>query len=98
MSYGRRKMKILLVVYDNDSYINEFPVGMAYIASILQKKGHEVVIYNQDKHHYSDEHLTEYLNNNIFDVIGVGVVAGYYQYMKLLKISGAINKSKNRPY
>ena len=91
-------MKILLVVYDNDSYMNWFPQGLAYIAAVLIRKGYKLTIYNQDKFHYPDEHLTNYLDINKFDVVGVGVIAGYYQYRKLLKISEAINKSKNRPF
>jgi len=91
-------MRVLLVVYDNDSYIPWFPQGIAYIASVLENNGYDVVIYNQDVHHYTEDHLTNYLNNNIFDVVGVSVIAGYYQYRKLIKISEAINKSNNRPY
>lgn len=64
----------------------------------MLKNGYEVEIYNQDQHHYPDEHLTEYLNKNRFDVIGVGVIAGYYQYKKILRISKAINSSKQRPF
>lgn len=90
-------MRVLLVVYDNDAYIHYFPQGLAYVASVLLKKGCEVEIYNQDKFHYAKEHLTEYLNKNVFDIIGVSVIAGYYQYRKLLEISDAINKAKNRP-
>ncbi|MFZ3122417.1 MAG: radical SAM protein [Thermodesulfovibrionales bacterium] len=91
-------MRILLVVYDNGSYIHWFPQGLAYIAAVLLKEGYEVEIYNQDVNHWPDEHLTEYLDKNRFDVVGVSVIAGYYQYRKLLKISDAINKSKNRPF
>lgn len=91
-------MKILLVVYDNGSYIHWFPQGLGYLAAVLQKEGHEVEIYNQDVHHFTEEQLTEYLDNNSFDVVGVGVIAGYYQYRKLLKISEAINNSKKRPF
>ena len=91
-------MRILLVIYDNDSYISWFPQGLAYIASVLKKEGYEVNIYNQDMYHYPDEHLTEYLNKNKFDVVGVSVIAGYYQYKKLLKLSDAINKARNRPF
>lgn len=94
----KQKMRILLVVYDNDSYIHWFPQGLAYIAAVLKKNGYEVDIYNQDENHYSDEHLTEYLNKNKYDIIGVSVIAGYYQYRKLLRISDAINKSKQRPF
>ncbi|GAI33426.1 unnamed protein product, partial [marine sediment metagenome] len=77
--------------YDNDSYIHEFPMGLAYIASALRNAGHNVVIYNQDQFHYPESHLTNYLANNHFDVVGLGIIAGYYQYQKLLKISEAIN-------
>lgn len=91
-------MRILLVIYDNDSYINWFPQGLAYIASVYKKAGHEVVIYNQDVYHYPEEHLAEYLKRNRFDMVGVSVIAGYYQYRKLLKISDAINALPNRPF
>lgn len=91
-------MRILLISYDNGSHIHFFPLGVAYIASVLLREGHEVEIYNQDMNHYPDEHLTDYLDKNKFDVVGIGVVGGYYQYRKLLKISEAINKSKNRPF
>ncbi len=91
-------MRVLLVVYDNESYIHWFPQGLGYIAAVLRREGHEVVIYNQDLHHYPDEHLTVYLDNNLFDVIGFSFIAGYYQYKKAIKISNAINASKRRPY
>jgi len=90
-------MKVLLVVYDNDSYIHWFPQGLAYVASALRNAGHDVVIYSQDRFHYPVTHLTDYLTNNRFNVIGVGVVAGYYQYQQLLAISEAINRVPNRP-
>lgn len=91
-------MRILLVVYDNGSYISWFPQGLAYIAAIYKKAGHEVFIYNQDVYHYTDEHLSEYIKKNSFDVVGVSVIAGYYQYRKLLRISEAINSVPNRPF
>ncbi len=91
-------MRVLLVVYDNDSYIHWFPQGLAYIAAVLRRSGHEVVIYNQDIHHFPDEHLTAYLDDHEpFDMVGIGVIAGYYQYRKLLALSAAINRAKNRP-
>jgi len=91
-------MRVLLLVYDNDSYIHWFPQGLGYIAAVLLEKGHDVVIYNQDSNHYPEEHLTEYLNRNHFDVIGLGIIAGYYQYRKLLKISKAIEQSTDKPF
>lgn len=91
-------MKILLVIYDNESYIAFFPLGAAYVASALRKAGHQVSIYNQDIHHYPGDHLTQYLDANEFDVVGVGVIAGYYQYRRLLSISAAIHASRQRPF
>jgi len=91
-------MRVLLVVYDNGSYTHVFPMGLGYIAAVLEQQGHDVDVYSQDKHHYADEHLTEFLDNNVYDVVGVSLIAGYYQYAKLLKISEAINRSKNRPF
>ena len=90
-------MRILLIVYDNGSHIHVFPMGLGYISSILLREGYEVEIYNQDMHHYPDEHLTEYLNKNKFDVVGIGFIAGYYPYRRILGLSKAINNSKNRP-
>jgi len=91
-------MRVLLVVYDNGSYIHWFPQGLAYLAAVMENRGCEVHVYNQDLHHYPEEHLTAFLDRNRYDVVGVGVIAGYYQYRKLLKISEAINRSNQRPF
>jgi len=91
-------MKILLVAYDNEMYINVFPIGLGYIAAVLKKAGFDVEIYNQDMHHYPEEHLTHYLDSHHFELVGLGTIGGYFQYKKLLKISEAVNKSKNRPF
>jgi radical SAM superfamily enzyme YgiQ (UPF0313 family) len=91
-------VKVLLVIYDNDSYIHWFPQGLAYIAAVLREEGVDVEIFNQDIHHYPDSHLTEHLNKNSYDVVGVSVIAGYYQYRKLRGLSKAINKSDKRPF
>ncbi len=89
-------MRILLVVYDNDSYIHWPPLGLMYIASILRNDGHEVVVYSKDKYHYPPEHLTKYLDENEFDVVGLGVIAGYWQYAEMLRISKAIRATKRK--
>jgi radical SAM superfamily enzyme YgiQ (UPF0313 family) len=90
-------MRILLVVYDNDSYVHWFPQGLAYVAAVLRQQGYDVDVYSQDLHHWPDDHLTTYLDQNVYDVVGISVIAGYYQYAKLLALSAAINRSKNRP-
>ncbi len=89
-------MRILMVAYDNDSYITWFPQGLAYLASAARNAGHEVVVYQQDIFHWPDSHLTEYLDHNYFDVVEVSIIGGYYQYHKLMSLSAAINASQNR--
>lgn len=89
-------MKILMVVYDNDSYISWFPQGLAYLASAARNAGHEVSIYQQDIFHWPDNHLTNYLDEHDYNVVSVSVIGGYYQYQKLLNMSKAINLSKKR--
>jgi len=91
-------MRVLLVKMDNDSFISVFPVGIGYLASACRNAGHEVIIYNQDVYHWPDSHLLDLLNKEKFDVLGIGIVGGYYQYRKLLKVSKVINESKNRPF
>lgn len=90
-------MKVLFVVYDNDSHINYFPLGIGYLAAAIRDQ-HEVHIYNQDIHHYPEQHLTAYLDSNDFDFLGLSFIGGYYQYRKALKIAQAINASKKRPF
>ena len=88
-------MRVLLIAYDNDSHIHWFPIGLGYLAAALRDAGHEVEIYNQDQYHWPEEHLTAFLDSNHFDMVGLGVCAGYYQYRKLLAISKAIRATKN---
>jgi len=91
-------MRVLLVIYDNGAYTHNFPMGMGYISRVLVDAGYEVVVYNQDLHHYPDEHLKAYLDENEFDVVAISLIAGYYQYRRLKGLSKAINESKNRPF
>jgi anaerobic magnesium-protoporphyrin IX monomethyl ester cyclase len=91
-------MKILFIVYDNESFLTSFPLGIAYLAAVLRGQGCEVSIYSQDVYHLPESHLINHLKNNHFDLVGVGVIGGYYQYAKLLKISQAINSIPNRRF
>lgn len=91
-------MKILFITYDNESFLTYFPLGIGYLAAVLRQKGCQVNIYSQDAYHFPEEHLVNYLKNNHFDVVGVGVIGGYYQYRKLLKISAALNSIPDRRF
>ena len=91
-------MRVLFVAYDNGSQISFPPVNYAYLASVCRKEGHDVTIYQQDTHHWPDECITNYLNNNRFDAIGIGSCAGYYQYRKVLSLAKAINNANSSPF
>ena len=88
--------KVLFVVYDNGSYDNIFPMGYGAIGGVLKRDGHQISIWNQDIHHWPDDNLRIYLDKNKFDVVMLSLIAGYYQYRKMLGLSKAINNSKNR--
>lgn len=89
-------MKILMIAYDNDSFLTWFPQGLAYLASACLNANHEVEIYQQDVYHWPEDHLKEKLNKEKYDIVILSVIGGYYQYSKLLKISKAVNESINR--
>lgn len=91
-------MRVLLICYDNDSHISYFPQGIAYIASSLRQAGHDITIWNQDVYHYPDSSLTTYLDNNHFDVVGLGACGGYYQYRKVLSLSQAVRNAHRKPF
>ena len=57
-------MRILFVVYDNGSYDHHFPMGLGAIGAVLKKEGHEIEIWNQDMHHWPNDYLRVFLDNN----------------------------------
>src|SRR3989344_9581422 len=92
-------MRLLFIMYDNQSSKNHMPLGPCYVAAYAKKYGYgDITYYSQDIYHFSEEHLTEYLDNNKFDVVSIGFAAGYYQFKKIKNICDAIIKSNNRTF
>ena len=89
-------IKVLLIAYDNGSHIHFPPHGLMYLTSVLQKQKIHVDIWQQDIEHYPAEKLTEYLDMNNYDIVGLGFIAGYYQYKVAKQLAAAVNASKNR--
>ena len=87
---------VLLISYDNESFVPLFPQNIFYLMGALKKKGHTVGVWYQDVHHEPDSGLNQILDQNFFNVIGIGAVAGYYPYRKLKSLSKVINSHKNR--
>ena len=89
--------KILLIVYDNGSHIPFFPQSTFYLLQALRSHGeHLVGVWHQDMHHGEAKYLTEILDTNAFDIVGLGFVAGYYQYKIAKQLAEAVNASKRR--
>lgn len=88
--------KVLLIVYDNTSHTPFFPQGIAYLGSALKQAGHIVDYWLQDLTHLPETLLTRRLDEDYYDIVGLGFVAGYYQHKKAIAISQAVNRSVNR--
>lgn len=93
-------MRLTFLIYDNDSAVNDFPLGVAYLISSLRQSGfpdEDIHIYNMDVFHYSDAELLDYLKKGAFDVVCIGMIAGYWQYKQLLRMFAAIRQLPKRP-
>jgi len=90
-------MHVSFLIYDNERNRNSFPAGAAYLAAVLRKKDYKVSIYNQDIYHTSDEDVRKFYDKNPVDVIGIGFVAGYYQYRKIKSLCRELKLIKNKP-
>lgn len=92
-------MRILFIMYDNQSARNHMPLGPCYVAAYAKKHGYgDITYYSQDVYHYPEEHLTQYLSENRFDIAAIGFTGSYYQFRKIKKICDAVNKAKHRPF
>lgn len=70
--------KIIFVIHDNYQDDNKLSLGPAYLAAILRDAGHEVSVYSQNVFHQSNEEFSCFLEDNEFDMIGLGFLAARY--------------------
>ena len=89
--------RILFIIHDVYQDVNVFPLGIAYLSSSLEKKGHKVDIYCQDLYHYPNEDLAEYLYNNDYDIIGVGFLAARFNET-IIDLCNVINRYKKKAW
>ncbi|MFH0732473.1 MAG: radical SAM protein [Candidatus Omnitrophota bacterium] len=93
-------MKLVFLIYDNDASLNDFPLGIGYLISVLRQDGFndaDIHLLNMDVYHHSDEELFEYLKVNDFDAVCIGMIAGYWQYEQFKRMMAAVNRLKKRP-
>ena len=93
-------MKLAFIVHDHDKPVNDFPLGVAYLVATLRERGfpeEDIHVLNMDVYHHSDQQLYDYLERGEFDLVGIGMIAGYWQYRQLKRIFAALDRLKRRP-
>ena len=91
-------MKVLLINVCLRPYRTEFiyfPIGLAYIATAIERAGFDFEILDLDAKRMSDDELEQYLRNHDFDVAALGCIVTGYKYVK--HIAGLIKKHKDVP-
>ena len=71
--------RVLLVIHDIYQDDVDFPLGPAYLATILKREGIDVEVYCQDVFHYPDSHLAGLLQSTQFDLIGLGFLSARFK-------------------
>lgn len=90
-------MRISFIVHDYHQNRNSFPMGTAYLTSVLRKHGHDVEIYNMAVYHWTIDQMLEHYKKNKFDAICISFISGYYTYKQVKKIFAALNTLPKRP-
>lgn len=63
---------------------NIVPLGLGYIASVLQNSGYDVEVFDINAHRWPKEEVEEKIKNAEFDVVGIGAIVTVYRYVKWL--------------
>lgn len=87
--------KVLFIIHDVYQEDNQFPLGPAYLAAVLNKKGAYVEAYCMDVFHYTNEQLAEHLQKNEYDLIGLGFMAARFKET-VFDLCKVINKNKKK--
>ncbi len=92
-----RKPKVLFVIHDVYQDDNEFPLGPAYLGSVLSREGVDVKVLCADVYHYSDEQIGQFLRSTHFDVIGLGFLSARFKET-VLPLCEEINRRKKNAW
>ena len=63
---------------------NCFPLGLGYIAAILQQEGHEIESMDINAFRWTQAEVEERIKNATFDAVGTGAMVTAYEYVKWL--------------
>ena len=79
MLKNANKTDALFIVHDVYQEDNLFPLGVAYLASVLEKNGYNVEIYCMDVYHHTNSDLKNKLKQNNYHIIGLGFLAARFK-------------------
>ncbi len=77
-------MKILLVLPRNRSYVIQPNLGLGYIASVVRKAGHEVMILDCMKEKIKSDAFSSLIRADSFDIVGFNMFSQDYTAIKEL--------------
>ena len=67
------------------------PMGMAQLAAIIIKQGHEVQVYDHNAWRASDDQIMEVLTSDNWDLVALGgITTAYASIKKIVKLTRAI--------
>lgn len=77
-------MKILLINPPIRKWAkpNCFPLGLGYVAAVLQRVGYDVEVLDINAYRYEKIQVEERIKNAEFDVAGIGGIVTTYKYVK----------------
>lgn len=84
---------VLFIIHDNYQDSNQFPLGPAYLASVLEQNGYTVEVYCMDVFHYTNDDLANKLKKDTYDLIGLDFMAARYTET-IVDLCKVINKHK----
>jgi anaerobic magnesium-protoporphyrin IX monomethyl ester cyclase len=69
-----------------------FPIGIAYVATALERAGYQFDVIDIDRYRYSDSEVEALLSKKRYDVIAFGTLVSGYKYAKsIARIARATN-------
>jgi len=89
----KSKGRVLFIIHDLYQEDNHLPLSVAYMGAVLKKQGVEVEVYCQDVFHYSNQELAKHLENNTYDLIGIGFLAARFTET-VVDLCSVIQRSK----
>lgn len=78
-------MKILLINPPiQGSSLSNFPLGLGYIARVLQDEGYDISVLDINAHRWSQEEVKKKIISSNFDIAGITALITEYKYVRWL--------------